>query len=223
MSDQVTIHPRSASLSRAGRIFAVAAVPWFFMSLIALDALGVIGRGSSPLARQASILIALVPVAILVLHGFLGRLPGFGWFYHRIQPVLVVGPEALVVQLRGVAARSIPWENIEGLRVRPNRAADILGEGGVALVRIPEELILAGGTRWQSESVASVVVRVRPDRYRLSGANWAGVPTEFALRRHGNSPDNGDRWAARRKHVNVGVVIAAVAVIAVVVIRLVMS
>ncbi len=209
---QVTIKPQVPALSRAGRRLAILAVPWFFMSLFGLDALGPADRDAPQALRWVALGVAAAPFVTLVLHPWLGRLTGLRWLHHRMQPRLAVDGTGLDLQLPQVGRHRYDWLEIEGLRMRPDRGADLIGNGGVALAKIPESMILAGGTWWRSESIASVVVRARPDRYRLSRANWAGVPVEFVLRTS-EDPIAADQWAFRRRLVNVVVAVAAVGMV----------
>lgn len=211
VSDPVIIKPQFPALSTAGRLLVILSVPWFFAALVALDALGPADRDAPQVLRWLSLCVAVAPIGVLVFHPFLGRLPGFRWLHHQVQPRLAIGPNGLDLQLPQVGRRIYDWDDVEGLRMRPDRAANLLGREGVALARIPSSMYLAGGTWMRSESVASLVVRARPDRYRLSRANWAGVPVEFALR-VSDEPLPTDPWTHRRRLVNIVVAIAFLAV-----------
>jgi hypothetical protein len=118
-----------------------------------------------------------------------------------------------------VTVRSFEWVEITGLRTTHGRGPDLLGRDGVTLSRVPEDLLLRGGNWWRSESIASLIVRARPDRYRLSGANWAGVPTEFALRTASDPETMDDRWAIRRRSTTVGITIAFVLITGFLIVR----
>jgi hypothetical protein len=211
-TEPVTIKPQFPVLSRAGRGLAILSVPWFFVALVVLDALGPAHRDAPQALRWLSLFVAAAPGSAVVLHPWIGRLLGFRWLHHRRQPRVAIGANGLDLQLPELDAHLFGWEEINGLRMRPDRGADLLGPNGATLARIPESMILAGGTWWQSESIASLVVRARPDRYRLSGANWAGVPNEFALRMPEEPLVAAGRWAPRRRLVNVGITAAFIGV-----------
>ncbi len=200
-------------------MFSIVAVPWFFLALIVLDALGFASGGASDPQRYLSLVIALAPIVALMVHPWLGRLPGFRWLHHRTQPRLKIDEDGLDVQLPGLGRQRYAWDEISALRTRRDRAADLLGRDGVALARIPESLLFAGGTWWRSESVASLVVRARPDRFRLSGANWAGAPNEFALRAIDESAPTSDPWATRRRLLNVGIIVVCLVIPALIILR----
>lgn len=211
-TEPVIIKPQFPALSRAGRGIGFLSVPWFFVALLALDTLGPADRDAPQALRWLSLFVAVAPVGTLVLHPWVGRLPGFLWLHHRMQPRLAIEANGLDLQLPDVGRRLYGWDEVRGLRMRRDRAADLIGPNGVALAKIPESMILAGGTWWRSESIASLVVHARPDKYRLSRANWAGVPIEFALRVSDEPVTAADPWAFRRRLVNVAVTIAFVGV-----------
>lgn len=217
--EPVIIKPQFPALSKAGRRLVVLSVPWFFVVLLALDALGLVGPDDPQAQRWFAIFVAAVPIGVLVFHPLLGHIPGLRWLHHRIQPRLAIRANGLVLQLPEVGERLYGWDEVGGLRMRPDRGADLLGRDGVTLARIPESMILAGGTWWRSASIASFVVRARPDRYRLSGANWAGVPNEFALRMPNEPLTTADPWVSRRRLANVVIAVAFVAVTAFLVLR----
>jgi hypothetical protein len=217
--EPVIIKPQFPALSRAGRRVALLSVPWFFGALFALDALSLTGRDGPQALRWLAIFVAAAPFGVLVFHPLLGHVPGLRWLHHRIQPRLAIRANGLDVQLPEVGERQFGWEEIDGLRMRRDRGADLLGRNGAILARIPESMILAGGTFWRSASIASLVVRARPDRYRLSGANWAGEPNEFVLRIIDEPVTTADPWASRRRLVNVAIAVAFVAVTAFLVFR----
>jgi len=212
VTDPVVIKPRVPALSRAGRNLAVAAIPWFFASLLVLYATGLAGPNAPQAVRMLSVFVTVAPIGVFFCHQWLGRVAGFRWLHHRTQPQLVLGSGGLELQLPGSGRRRFSWDEVVGLRTRPDRAADLLGRDGVALAKVPENMLLAGGTRWHSESIASAVVRMRPDRYRLSGANWAGVPNEFALRAAHEAISEANPWSRRQRLTTVGIVTAFVAV-----------
>ena len=78
-------------------------------------------------------------------------------------------------------------------------------------------MVLGGGGRWQRDSIATVIVRARPDRFALSGANWAGVPTEFALRASDDPQPLADEWVRRRRLTTAAIVLAFGAVTGIIV------
>ena len=205
--EPVIIKPQFPALSKAGRRLVIVSAPWFFAVLLGLDALGLVGRDAPQALRWLALTAAAAPIGVLVFHPWLGRVPGLRWLHHRTQPRLAIGANGLDIQLPDVGERQYGWQEVGALRMRPDHAADLLGRDGVAIARIPESMVLAGGTWWRSESIASIVVRARSDLYRLSGANWAGVPVEFALR-VSEVPTTTDPWAFRRRLVNVAVTIA---------------
>lgn len=217
--DPVTIKPPRPTFSNAGRWLIVVSVPWFFLVLLGSSALGLVGRDDPQAQRILAIIVAGAPVIVLVFHQWLGRVPGLRWLHHRIQPRLAIGANGLDLRLPDVGEHFYSWDKVGGIRTRTRGGADLLAPDGAVLARIPESMVLAGGTWWRSESVASVVVRVRPDRYRLSGANWAGVPTEFALRSPSEPITTVDQWADRRLLVNAAVAIAFVVVTGFLVVR----
>jgi hypothetical protein len=206
--EPVVIKPQFPALSKAGRWLVVLSVPWFFGAILALDNLGLIGRSEPQAQRWLALVVAAAPVVVLVFHPWLGRLPGLRWLHHQIQPRLVISPNGLDLQLRGVGTRFYDWGEVTGLRTRCGSGADLLGRGGVALARIPETMVLGGRGLRQTDSIATLVVRARPDRYGLSGANWAGVPNEFALRAPDDPQPPADRWLRRRRWTTVAIVLA---------------
>ena len=215
---RILITPQFPALSKAGRWLVVLAVPWFFGILVALDTLDLIGRTAPQTYRWFGPVVAAAPIIVLVFHPWLGRVPGLRWLHHPIQPFVAIGATGLDLQVRGVSVRSFGWGEITGLRTTYSRAADLLGPEGVSIARIPENMLLRGGNWWRSESIASLVVRARPDRYRLSGANWAGVPTEFALRTTVDSDETGDQWSSRRRLTTVAITLAFVLVTGVIIV-----
>ena len=223
ITDPVVIKPRVPALSRAGRTLAFASIPWFLVSLLVLSATGLAGPNAPQAVRTLSVFVAVAPIGVLVLHQWLGRVAGFRWLHHPTQPQLVLGSGGLELQLPGGGRQGFSWDEVIGLRTRPGRAADLLGRDGVALAKIPENMLLAGGTRWRSESIASAVVRMRPDRYRLSGANWAGVPNEFALRAGHEPISEANPWSRRQRLTTVGIVTAFVSVTGVILLRYLLS
>jgi hypothetical protein len=215
----IIITPQFPALSNAGRVLVVLALPWFFGSLIVLDTLDLIGRAAPPTQRLLGIFVAAAPIIVLVFHPWLGRLAGLQWLHHQVQPYLAIRATGLGLQLRGVGVRSYDWQEITGLRTVYGRGGDLLGPDGVVIARIPENMLLRGGNWWRSESIASVVVRARPDRFRLSGANWAGVPTEFALRAPTDSDATDDQWSKRRRWTTAAITLAFVLVSGVIILR----
>jgi hypothetical protein len=217
--EPVIIKPQFPALSKAGRRLVIVSVPWFFSALLGLDAIGLVGRDTPQALRWFALLTAAAPAVLLVFHPWLGRVRGLRWLHHRIQPRLAIRADGIDLQFPDVGERSYGWEEVGALRMWTDRAADLLGRDGVAIAKIPESMVLAGGTWWRSESIASIVVRVRPDRYRLSGANWAGVPNEFVLRTAEDSNTTFDPWTSRRRLTSVLVAGAFVAVTGFLVIR----
>jgi hypothetical protein len=69
--------------------------------------------------------------------------------------------------------------------LRPGRhwqeAARLTGLDGGELALVPECLVHPRPGWRTGQTLAQVVVATRPDRYRLTEANWAGVPDGFAL------------------------------------------
>jgi hypothetical protein len=191
--------------------------------LLGLDAIGLIGRSAPQTVRWLALFAAAAPTILLLFHPWLGQVRGLRWLHHRIQPRLAIRADGMDLRFPDIGERSYGWEEVAALRMRTDRAADLVGRGGVAIAKIPETMILAGGTWWRSESIAAIVVRVRPDRYRLSGANWAGVPNEFTLRAAEDPGTTHDAWTARRRLVNVLIVCAFVEVTGFLVLRYLMS
>jgi hypothetical protein len=217
--EPVIVKPQFPALSKAARRLAIASVPWFFLVLLGLDAIGLIGRGAPEGLRWPALLVAIAPIGVLVFHPLLGRIRGLRWLHHRIQPRMAIRADRVDLRLPDIGERSYGWDEVGALRMRPDRAADLLGRDGVAIAKIPETMILAGGTWWRSESIASIVVRVRPDLYRLSGANWAGVPNAFALRTANEPSTTADPWVSRRRLTNIVVAVVFVAGIGFLVLR----
>jgi hypothetical protein len=217
--EPVIIKPQFPALSKAGRGLVVVSIPWFFSLLLGLDAIGLVGGNAPEALRWLALFAAAAPAILLVFHPWLGQVRGLRWVHHRIQPRLAIRADGIDLRFPDIGERSYGWEEVGALRMRTDRAADLVGRDGVAIAKIPESMVLAGGTWWRSESIAAIVVRGRPDRYRLSGANWAGVPNEFALRTDEDPSTTGDPWTARRRWTNVLVAGAFVAVASFLVIR----
>ena len=217
--EPVIVTPNWPTLSKAGRRLVILSVPWFFASLFGSSALGLVGRDDPQAQRWLVVVVAIAPIVVLVFHRWLGHVPGLRWLLHRTQPRLTIRAMGLDLRLPEVGERLYGWDAVGGLRMRPDRGANLLGPDGVALAKIPESMVLAAGNWWRSESIASVVVRARPDRYRLSGANWAGVPNEFALRDAHEPITTADPWAGRRRMTNVAIAALALAVTAFLVFR----
>lgn len=201
----VIIKPKWPALSSAGRWLVIAAAPWFLLTLLVAETLGLVGPHAPQFQRWLFVLVAIAPGALGILHAWLGQVPGLRWLHHRTQARLAVGANGLELQGPHIAPHLYAWAEMGGLRTRPLGGADLLSTDGVVLARMPESLMFGGGTWWRSESIASVVVGARPDRYRLSRANWAGVPTEFALRTSDDPVAGTDPWAARRRWINVAI------------------
>ena len=203
--EPVILKPNWPALSKAARRLVILAAPWCFGSLLAADALGLIGRDDPQTQRWLAVLVATAPAATLVFHPWLGRVRGFRWLHHQTQPRLSIGANGLDLRLPEVGEHLYGWDEVGGLRMRRDHSADLMAVNGVPLARIPESLIMAGGGWWRSQSVASVVVRARPDRYRISGANWAGEPNEFALRATGEPMATIGPFATRRRLVTAAI------------------
>lgn len=166
------------------------------------------------------VVVAIAPIVVLAFHRWLGHVPGLRWLLHRTQPRLAIRAMGLDLRLPEVGERLHSWDEVRALRMRPDGGANLLGPDGVALAKIPESMVF--GRRKlvaRSESIASLVVRARPDRYRLSGANWAGEPNEFALRDAHEPNATTDPWAGRRRMTNLAIAALAVAVTAFLVFR----
>jgi hypothetical protein len=99
--DPVIIKPRFPVLSKAGRRLLVLSVPWFFATLIAFDALGLIGRDAPKELRWLAI-VPVAPYVLLVFHPWLGRLPGLRWLRHPVQPRIEISSIGLDLQLPDV-------------------------------------------------------------------------------------------------------------------------
>jgi hypothetical protein len=210
--EPVVIKPKWPTLSRAARRLIVVSVPWFFGALVGADALGLAGTDDPQAQRWLALLVAIAPVAALVFHPWLGHVHGLRWLHHRTQPRLAIRADGLHLRLPDVGERLYGWDVVGGLRMRPDHTADLIDVDGVSLVRIPDSMTMAGGTYWRSESIASAIVRAQPHRYRLSGANWAGEPNEFALRDATEPNTSADSWATRRRVTTVAIWLAFVVV-----------
>ena len=137
VTDPEIIKPRVPALSRAGRVFAVLSIVWFFASLPILYATGLAGPNANQALRWLSVFAAVAPIGVLLVHARLGRVAGFRWLHHPTQPQLVLGSGGLDLQLPGSGSRRFGWDEVVGLRTRPDRAADLIGRDGCYVFRKP--------------------------------------------------------------------------------------
>ena len=203
--EDVYIKPRWPTLSKAARRLVLVSVPWFFGALVGADALGLAGTDDPQAQRWLVLVVAVAPVAALVFHPWLGRVPGLRWLHHPTQPRLAIRPDGLQLRLPDSGEHFYGWYRVGGLRMRSDHRADLIGADGLPLVQIPESLTMGGGTYWHSESIASVIVRAQPDRFQLTGANWAGDPNEFALRGATEPLAKADPWVLRRRATTIAI------------------
>jgi hypothetical protein len=167
------------------------AVPWAFGLLLAgeavLPSLGVAPGPDRPLwLRLLLVAIAITPAAVWIGHPWLGRIPSFRWLLEWPQPAARIDRGGIEFVFAGEGARRFEWDTVASLRPseRWRGPAELVGVEGTTLAYIPESLVHPRSGWRSSRTLAMEVVGARPDRYALSGTNWAGVPDAFALRGH---------------------------------------
>lgn len=212
--DTVTVRPARAALSTAGRRLQLLAVPWAFGLLLGgeavLASLGVVAGPDRPLwVRLLLVAIAITPAAVWLGHPWLGRTPSFRWLLEWPQPEARIDRDGIELVFAGEGARRFEWDAVASLRPsqRWRGPAELVGVEGTTLAYIPESLVHPRAGWRSSRTLAEEVVGTRPDRYALSGANWAGVPDAFALRGTPAGPPNVVA-ADRRRSAVINVVLA---------------
>jgi hypothetical protein len=180
------------------------ALPWafavFFGGAWLLEALGYpLSPETPPLIPVLWVTVAMAPSAIWFVVQWLGRVPGLGWMLARPQPLARVDAGGIDLTLPGVGARRFEWERVAGLvpRRRLGETARLIGLDGKTLADIPDGLVTAHRVKGSTRTLAQLIVELRPDRYGLSDADWAGLPDGFALR--GTVRDIDPRVAERRR------------------------
>ncbi|MBA3878039.1 MAG: hypothetical protein C0498_14175 [Anaerolinea sp.] len=187
--DTVIVRPARAALSTAGRRLQLLAVPWAFGLLLGgeavLPSLGVAAGPDRPLwVRFLLVAIAIAPAAVWIGHAWLGRIPSFRWLLEWPQPAARIDRDGIELVLAGEGARRFDWDIVASLQPgqRWRHPAELVGTDGTTLASVPESLVRPRPGWRSARTLAQAVVDLRPDRYALYSANWAGVADAFALR-----------------------------------------
>jgi hypothetical protein len=178
--DAVVPHPRSVSLSRAGEALWWLAFPWLFG--VAVVSRLVLFEYMEPVAPR--ILVVVVAVAPLVLYfgsPVLGRLPGLRWLLATPQPLASLDEDEIQLDLPDIGVRRFAWREIDHLelhRTWRRRWGELRALDGSLLAIVPDNLVYLRETWRVVPTLAEAVVRMRPDLFVLTAADW-GRPDAF--------------------------------------------
>lgn len=215
---EVIVQPSRPALATAGRWLGYLAWPWALGFLVAgnelLRAVGYPAEQPPLVLRLAVIAIAAAPGAVwFVTQTRLGQVRGLRRLRAQPQPLARVDRHGIELSLPGHGVRRFDWEAVSRLDVINSwlhQDGRLIGTNGSTLAGIPESLVYPRSPTWRAlwtRTLAQVVVEVRPDRYALSGANWAGLLDAFAL--HEMVRDY-DALAADRRRTQIVAAFAAV-------------
>jgi len=138
--------------------------------------------------------ISLTPAALFVLTPILSKTSRFEWLVARPQPMAVLGPTGLDLDLQSVGTRSFRWEEMGSMHLHHGlrTTGELQDPDGRTLATIPEALLFPRGAHWwdDGDTLAQSIVRARPERYELTGPKGlVGRPHEFDLLGRGTALD----------------------------------
>jgi hypothetical protein len=212
-STPIVIRPSRPTPSRRTTLLGWLGLPWLIAVLFGTDAvLELIGLppGERPLPLGMLLVAsALVPIALYVASPWLGRLPAMGWMLAKPQPKAVLDAEGIRLTLPERTDQDVAWSSVAALQPANSlrRTSALVGSEGQLLATVPWALAHPRGPGLVSRSLARQVVDIRPDRFALTGTDWAGMADGFTLREAAApAPSAGD--SVRRQRLLVGGLIA---------------
>ena len=218
---RIVIRPSRPTPSRTTRWLGWLGLPWLLLVLIGTDAvLDVLGLppGERPLLLRLLVAVsAVLPIGLYVSSPWLGRLPSMSWLLASPQPEAELDADGIRLRLPDHPDQYIRWSAIAGLRLANNWPRDsvLIGVDGQHVATIPWSLAQPRGRVLASRPLAQQVIELRPDRFALTGTNWAGLPDQFGLRdAAGPAPSVQD--SVRRQRLVFGGIIAALLVVSIV-------
>jgi hypothetical protein len=216
-TDSIVIRPGRATPSRTTRWLGLLGFPWLFLVLIGTDAiLTALGfpPGERPLlVRVVVIACAVLPIGLYVASPWLGRLPSLSWLLAWPQPEAELDLDGIRLRLPDRPDQYVPWSAVAGLKEASNWRGDsvLVGVDGQILATIPWSLAHPRSF-FTARPLAQQVVELLPDRFALTGSNWAGLADQFGLR-DAALPASSAQDSARRQRLVIGGIIAVMLVV----------
>jgi hypothetical protein len=214
---RIVVRPSSPTPSRATRWLGLLGFPWLFLVVIGTDAaltmLGLPPDERPLVIRVLAVVLAVVPLGLYVASPWLGRLPPLRWLFAWPQPEAELDLDGIRLSLPDRPDQYVPWSAVAGLKAANNWRRDsvLVGVDGQILATVPWSLAHPRSL-FTARPLAQQVVELLPDRFALTGSNWAGLADQFGLR-DAALPASSAQDSARRQWLVVGGVIALMLVV----------
>jgi hypothetical protein len=195
-------------------------LPWLFVVLIGSDtvltALGLPPSERPPLLRVVVIALSALPIGLYVLSPWLGRVSSMSWLLAKPQPEAELDRDGIRLSLPDLPDQYVPWSAVAALKAANKWPRDsvLVGVEGELLATIPWSLAHPR-TFFTARPLAQQVVELLPDRFALTGSNWAGLADQFGLR-DAAVPASPAQGSARRQTLVIGGIIAVMLVVSIV-------